>query len=202
MPDKKTTEKARRDLKQGKSASTAAGEFVHEEIDHIRQGKHGARSTKQAIAIGLSKARRAGVPLATPKAGQTSESARRSARRDNEIGQSKHKRRPSTKRSRAMRERLKREPRAAASTAALSRQAKAAAARRRRSKATDGASTERSASTTKRSPRRSTTKRQPSKRRPTRSATTRSPSRSSTRSARRSNNTSPSRRARQPNAAT
>ena len=67
MPEKKTSEKAKQDLREGKSASTAAGEFVHEEIDHIRHGKHGARSAKQAIAIGLSKARRAGVPLPPPK---------------------------------------------------------------------------------------------------------------------------------------
>jgi hypothetical protein len=203
MPEKKTMEKAQRDLKQGKSASTAAGEFVHEEIDHIRQGKHGARSAKQAIAIGLSKARRAGVPLATPKAGQASEGVRRSAQRDSEIGQGTRKRRPSTKRSQAMRERLKREPRAAASKTALSRQAKAAAARRRRTKATGGATADRSASTAKGSPRRSATKRRPSKRAPTRSATKRRPTRSTTRnaSARRSSSSS-SRRARQPNAAT
>jgi hypothetical protein len=139
MPEKKTTERARKDLKQGKSASTAAGEFVHEEIEHIRQGKHGARSTKQAIAIGLSKARRAGVPLRPPKDGQVSESTWRSAQRDSEVGQAGRTRRPSTKRSQASRRALKREPRAAASSTALSRQAKAAAARRRTRKGTGAA---------------------------------------------------------------
>src|SRR3954464_10798955 len=78
MPEKKTLEKAKRDLKQGKSPTTAAGEFVKEEIEHVRHGKHGARSTKQAIAIGLSKARRSGVPLPPPREGATSERTRRS----------------------------------------------------------------------------------------------------------------------------
>jgi len=133
MPEKKTTEKAKRDLKQGKRPSTAAGEFVHEEIEHIRQGKHGARSTKQAIAIGLSKARRAGVPLPVPEKGQTSEATRRSAKRELATAQGKRKARPtSRKRSKATRRALEREPRAAASSAALSRQAKSAASRRRR----------------------------------------------------------------------
>jgi hypothetical protein len=209
MPEKKTIERAQRDLKQGKSASTAAGEFVHEEIDHIRQGKHGARSTKQAIAIGLSKARRAGVPLATPKSGQTSESTRRSAQRDTEIGQGTRKPRPSAKRSRAMRERLKREPRAAASKAALSEQAKDAAARRRRTKKAPGVAAARLSTATKRSPTRSTTKRSPTraatKRSPTRATTKRSPTRATTSSgsgARRSRTSSASRRSRQPSAST
>jgi hypothetical protein len=134
MPEKKTIEKAKRDLKQGKSASTAAGEFVREEIDHVREGKHGARSAKQAIAIGLSKARRAGVPLDAPKPGQTSNATRRSAQRDVEVGQGKRKPRPSSKRRAATTRALKREPRAAASKTALSKNAKAAAARRRASK--------------------------------------------------------------------
>jgi hypothetical protein len=73
MPDRSTTERAKRDLREGKSPSTAAGEFVHEEIEHVREGKHGARSPQQAIAIGLSKARRAGVPLPPPKRGQAKE---------------------------------------------------------------------------------------------------------------------------------
>jgi len=133
MPEKKTIERAKRDLKQGKSASTAAGEFVHEEIDHIRHGKHGARSAKQAIAIGLSKARRAGIPLSAPRQGATSESTRRSAQRDIEVGQGVRQRRPSAKRRRAATRALKREPRAAASKTALSRHAKAVSARRRRS---------------------------------------------------------------------
>jgi hypothetical protein len=125
-------QKARRDVREGKSASTAAGEFVREEIDHIREGKHGARSSKQAIAIGLSKARRAGVQLKAPKKGATSESTRRSAERDYETGQGKRKpRAPSAKRSRATRAALAREPRKAASPDALRRQAKRAAAARR-----------------------------------------------------------------------
>jgi hypothetical protein len=133
MPDPKTTRRAERDLREGKSPSTAAGEFVREEIEHVRQGKHGARSTKQAIAIALSKARRAGIPLRPPKKGQTSERTRLSAEREFEIGQGRRKpRRPSPKRSRASRRRLEREPRTAASKRELSRQAKSAAKRRSR----------------------------------------------------------------------
>src|SRR3979411_3533482 len=86
MPEKETVEAARRDLQEGKSPSTAAGEFVREEIDHVREGKHGARSAKQAIAIGLSKARRAGVDLPAPKKGTTSESTRKQAARDSAKG--------------------------------------------------------------------------------------------------------------------
>jgi hypothetical protein len=132
MPTKKTKERAERDLREGKSASTAAGEFVREEIEHVREGKHGARSTRQAIAIGLSKARRAGVPLAPPQPGGTSEATRQSAERDYETGQGMRKARaPSRKRSQATQRALKREPRQAASHTALARQARAAAARRR-----------------------------------------------------------------------
>jgi hypothetical protein len=132
MPEKKPIEKARKDLKQGKSPSTAAGEFVREEIDHVREGKHGARSAKQAIAIGLSKARRAGVPLPAPKKGQTSETTRRAATRELATAQGKRSARPSSrKRSRATLQALKREPKTAASSSALSRQAKSAARRRR-----------------------------------------------------------------------
>jgi hypothetical protein len=87
MPWKTTIKKARADLRAGKSASTAAGEFVREEMEHIRRGKHGARSPEQAIAIGLSKARRAGVPLKPPKKGQAKKSTRQSAERDYEVGQ-------------------------------------------------------------------------------------------------------------------
>jgi hypothetical protein len=87
MPDKITAEKAKRDLAAGKSPSTAAGEFVREEIEHIREGKHGARSTKQAIAIGLSEARRAGVPLKPPAPGRTQPRTRRAAERAYEVGQ-------------------------------------------------------------------------------------------------------------------
>jgi hypothetical protein len=133
MPEKKTLERAKRDLQQGKSPSTAAGEFVHEEIEHVRQGKHGARSSKQAIAIGLSKARRAGVPLPPPEQGQTSERTRRAAKR--ELATAQRKRTPrsaSPKRSAATSRALKRESRAAASPAALSRHAKSVARRKDR----------------------------------------------------------------------
>ena len=134
MPAKKTTERARKDKQQGKSASTQAGEFVREEIHHVRQGKHGARSAKQAIAIGLSKARRAGVELPPPKRGQTSESTRKKAQRDVQRGQGKSKTGEngvSRKRSQAGQKALKREGQKAASHTALSRQAKQAARRRR-----------------------------------------------------------------------
>jgi hypothetical protein len=132
MPDKGTMRKAKQDLREGKSPTTAAGEFVHEEIDHIRHGKHGARSTKQAIAIGLSKARRAGVPLKPPKKGQTSSRTRRSAERAYEVGQGKRKPKASSrKRSQAVRKALRRMPHRAASRKALSAQAKRSARRRR-----------------------------------------------------------------------
>jgi hypothetical protein len=135
MPSKATTEKARRDLRAGKSPTTAAGEFVREEIEHVRQGKHGARSTKQAIAIGLSKARRAGVPLPPPKGGQAKRRTRRSAERDYEVGQGRRaSKSPSPRRSAATRAALKREGRGAASKQALSKQAKSAATRRRRAR--------------------------------------------------------------------
>ena len=132
MPEKQTVQKAKADLKRGKSATTAAGEFVHEEIEHVREGKHGARSTKQAIAIGLSKARRAGVPLPPPSKGKTSEKTRKSAARAYEVGQGERApRAPSRKRGTAVKRALKREGHSAASSAALSRQAKQAAKRRR-----------------------------------------------------------------------
>jgi hypothetical protein len=126
MPDKATLKRARKDKREGKSPSTQAGEFVREEIDHIREGKHGARSTKQAIAIGLSKARRAGVALPPPKRGRTSEATRRRA--EHELETPPHE--PSPRRSRAMHHRLEREPRTAASKRALSRQARSAARKR------------------------------------------------------------------------
>jgi hypothetical protein len=133
MPEKQTVDKAKAALRKGKRPSTAAGEFVREEMDHIREGKHGARSTKQAIAIGLSKARRAGVPLKPPRKGRTSERTRQSAERAFEVGQGERKpRAPSPKRSRATKQALQREPRAAASKKALSSQAKRAAVQRRR----------------------------------------------------------------------
>jgi len=132
MPDKQTMERAREDMREGKGASTAAGEFVKEEMHHIREGKHGARSTKQAIAIGLSKARRAGVPLKPPTDGQVSERTRESAERAYEQGQGRRARRKtSAKRSRATSRALKREKHSAASSSSLSRQAKRSARQRR-----------------------------------------------------------------------
>jgi hypothetical protein len=129
MPNKTTLQRAKQDLKQGKSPSTAAGEFVHEEIEHVRRGKHGARSPQQAIAIGLSKARRAGVPLPPPAPGKAKESTRRSAESAYRKGQARAKR-PARKYSRIREEVLKREPRNTASHRALSAQAKRAATRR------------------------------------------------------------------------
>src|SRR5712664_4295912 len=132
MPEKETLERAKQDKREGKAPSTQAGEFVREEIEHVREGKHGARSTKQAIAIGLSKARRAGVELPPPKAGTTSEETREKAQRDSSKRRARHKAKPSPKRSRAVTAALKREGHSAASKAALSRQAKQAAAKRRK----------------------------------------------------------------------
>lgn len=135
MPDKETTEKAKEDLREGKSPSTAAGEFVREEIDHVREGKHGARSPQQAIAIGLSKARRAGIPLKPPAPGKTSASTRKKSEQDYEKGQ----RAPQTgetkdtTRSKARTKALNREPKSSASRAALSRHAKTAAKKRKSS---------------------------------------------------------------------
>jgi 2-polyprenyl-3-methyl-5-hydroxy-6-metoxy-1,4-benzoquinol methylase len=122
MPEKTTIQRARKDKRQGKAASTQAGEFVREEMEHIRRGKHGARSTKQAIAIGLSKARRAGVDLAPPKSGPARKSAQNALQ---ERG-----RKPSARRSKAVRGALKREGHSAASRRALSKQAHRAARRR------------------------------------------------------------------------
>jgi hypothetical protein len=130
MPEKETLKRARQDAAEGKSPSTQAGEFVREEIEHIREGKHGARSAKQAIAIGLSKARRAGVPLAVPKKGAVPEETRSRAIADNAKGQSGKADHPSPKRSRASLNALKREGPAAASHTALARQAKASARKR------------------------------------------------------------------------
>jgi len=132
MPEKETVERAKKDLREGKKPTTAAGEFVREEMEHIREGKHGARSTKQAIAIGLSKARRAGVPLKPPAKGQAKARTRSSARRAYEVGQGRRKpRRPSARRSRAVLAALKREGRKAASRKARSIQARRTARRRR-----------------------------------------------------------------------
>ena len=133
MPERQTIERARKAKREGKAPSTQAGEFVHEEIEHIREGKHGARSAKQSIAIGLSKARRAGIRLKPPRKGQASAATRKRAAKAYREGQSRRRRTPSTKRARAARRRLKREPRQAASHVALSKQARSAARRRRRS---------------------------------------------------------------------
>jgi hypothetical protein len=127
MPEKETLDRAEQDKQEGKAPSTQAGEFVREEIEHVREGKHGARSTKQAIAIGLSKARRAGVDLAPPSKG--SKKTRKQAARDLKRGKKKGAKK-STKRSRATTQALKREGRSAASKRALSRQARSAAKKR------------------------------------------------------------------------
>lgn len=127
MPEKKTIERAMKAKREGKAPTTQAGEFVREEIEHIREGKHGARSPEQAIAIGLSKARRAGVELPPPKQGTTSEDTRRRAKRDYEKGQRGQRKATSPARSRATLEALKREPRSSVSKTALSRHAKRAA---------------------------------------------------------------------------
>ena len=133
MPEKATIERARKDRRAGKAASTQAGEFVREEMHHIREGKHGARSAKQAIAIGLSKARRAGVPLKPPAKGEAPARTRRSAQRAVAAGRSGSAKHPSAKRSRAMTRVLKREGHSAASHRALARQAHSAAKKRTRS---------------------------------------------------------------------
>jgi hypothetical protein len=130
MPEKETIEHAQEDAREGKSPSTQAGEFVREEMHHIREGRHGARSTKQAVTIGLSKARRAGVKLGAPRKGAASAKTRRQATRDVRKGQNHSRHRPSAKRSRAVSKALKREGRSAASHQSLARQAHATARRR------------------------------------------------------------------------
>ena len=131
MPEKETVERANEDLREGKSPTTAAGEFVREEVEHVRRGKHGVRSPQQAIAIGLSKARRAGVPLPPPKPGRASESTRRKAERDYERGTGRRAApKKSARRSRSREEVLKREPRSTASPRAMAKQAKTAAKKR------------------------------------------------------------------------
>jgi len=131
MPEKRVRERAQRDKARGKAPSTQAGEFVREEMHHVREGKHGARNTKQAIAIGLSKARRSGVELPPPKPGSSSGSTRRHAEHDTARGRSN--RAPSRRRSRATSRALAREGSRAASHESLARQARRAAARRTRS---------------------------------------------------------------------
>lgn len=144
MPDKKTIEAAKRDAKEGKSASTQAGEFVHHEIDNIRKGKHGARSAKQAIAIGLSEARRAGVKVGQPKKGTVSESTRQKAQRDTKKGQQHEP--VSQTRSQARVKALQKESTEAASPKALSQQARSAADKR---SATERSASARQAAATK-----------------------------------------------------
>src|SRR4051794_18194260 len=107
MPEEGTIERAREDAREGKSTSTQAGEFVREEMEHIREGEHGTRSPEQAIAIGLSKARRAGVKLPPPKRGKAR--TKRQARGDLAKGRAPRRRKPSAKRSRATKGALKRE---------------------------------------------------------------------------------------------
>lgn len=128
MPEKKTIERAREDAREGKAPSTQAGEFVREEMHHVREGKHGARSTKQAIAIGLSKARRSGVKLPPPQKGTASARTRKKAKRDEARG-TRRRRSVSARRSRAVRGALKREGHSAASHSALSRHARRSAHR-------------------------------------------------------------------------
>jgi uncharacterized protein DUF6496 len=130
MPERAVRKRAQRARREGKAPTTQAGEFVREEIEHVREGKHGARSTKQAIAIGLSKARRSGVKLKPPKRAKAS--TRRQAARDSRKGRSGRAARPSGRRSRATLRALKREGRGAVSRKALSRQARTAARRRSR----------------------------------------------------------------------
>jgi hypothetical protein len=139
MPEKETLERAHEDAREGKSPSTQAGEFVHEEVEHVKEGKHGARSPKQAIAIGLSKARRAGVKLPPPKSG--SEKTRKQAERDQEKGEHATAKAPSRKRSQATTKALKRESSRSVSHKAMSEQGRSSARKR--------SSSERSASAKK-----------------------------------------------------
>jgi len=127
MPEDEIIQRARQDEREGKSPSTQAGEFVREEMEHIREGEHGARSPEQAIAIGLSKARRAGVKLPPPKRGKASSRTRKQAKRDLAGVRKKRHAKPSRKRSRASKRALKREGRSAASRRALSRHARSTA---------------------------------------------------------------------------
>jgi hypothetical protein len=136
MPEKKTVERAKKAKREGKAASTQAGEFVREEIHHIREGKHGAKSPEQAIAIGLSKARRAGVKLGVPKKGAAKKRTRARAKRDLAEGTKRSAaRKPNAKRSQASARALKKQPRRAASKRALSRKARGTKKRRSSSSA-------------------------------------------------------------------
>src|SRR5436309_11334368 len=146
MPEEDVVERAREDEREGLSPSTQAGEFVREEIEHIREGKHGARSPQQAMAIGLYKARRAGVKLPPPKRGK--QRTKRQAKRDLTKGRAGHRKKPSRKRARATKRALKRESRRSASRQALSRHAKRAA--RQRSARSRSAAAKKAARTRKR----------------------------------------------------
>jgi hypothetical protein len=161
MPEKTTLKRARAAKRAGRAPSTQAGEFVREEMDHIREGKHGARSTKQAIAIGLSKARKAGVKLPVPKKGTTSERTRRAAARA--LRQGRHPHKTSSSRSHATLDALKHEGRSAASKKALARQARSSA--RKRSAASRRASARQAARTKGPALRRSAAKKAASTRR-------------------------------------
>jgi hypothetical protein len=130
MPEKRTIEKARKAKRAGRATTTQAGEFVREEIHKIRRGEHGARSPQQVIAIGLSKARRAGVALRPPGKGKAKEQTRRGAEYAYEAGQHKRKTHHRPRVARAVSKVLKHEPQTSASRAALSRHAKSAASRR------------------------------------------------------------------------
>jgi hypothetical protein len=157
MPRKTTLKRARQAKRTGRAPSTQAGEFVREEIEHIREGKHGARSTKQAIAIGLSKARRSGVNLPPPKKGTTSARTRHAAERALAEGRSRSKHSTSASRSRAARRALKDESRTVASKSKLSAQARQAA--RKRPAASRSASAQRAVRTKGPALRRSAAKR-------------------------------------------
>ncbi len=130
MPTKQAIAKARADKRAGKSPSTQAGEFVKEEIDKIRRGEHGARSARQAVAIGLSEARRAGVDLPPPRKGRAKKATRRKARYERDVGQGRRKAKKRPRVARAVKRVLKSEPRRSASHRALSRQSRRASARR------------------------------------------------------------------------
>jgi hypothetical protein len=130
MPEQETLRRAKKDKAEGKAATTQAGEFIKEEFDHIREGKHGARSAKQAIAIGLSKARRAGVAVPRPKKGAVTEKTRKSAARASRKGRTHPRQKPSPTRSKAILGALKREGKQSASHAAIARQVKSAARKR------------------------------------------------------------------------
>src|SRR5204863_1768268 len=146
MPEDETIERAHEDEREGLSPSTQAGEFVREEMEHIREREHGARSPEQDIAIGVSKARRAGVKLPPPKRGKGR--TKRQAKRDLAKGRAGRRKKPSRRRSRATKRALRRESRRSASKRALSRHAKRVA--RQRSARSRSAAAKKAARTRKR----------------------------------------------------